>query len=625
MKTSQRSLLLGVILVTLPSVGWSTTYYVDNCVVVGKDSNNGTSPSTPWLTMNKVNTTTGFQPGDQILFRRTCVWRDHWLGPDVSGTAGNPITFGAYGTGANPQINAASVVSSWTNASGNIWQATVTVQPSEVARNKARAQPVASQGGLVRNYQWYWASSVLYVYSSTNPNSDGSLWESADLNQCIYIANGSHLVFSNFDLYYSNGTGDPNILIRPTSNITDIAFNNLNLYLAYSRGIYVSNASAAVSNVIFNNVNVRHCCAQSVNGVQIDLPTTTSNPTTNLTWTGGSIVYSGNDSNLGPPIASTALSLDNCTNCTVTNLQIHHSGSSAVNVENGSTGITLTGGSWHDDGRASSGDRNEFEVGSNGNGSSNITVSNVSMYNDGGDTVELSATNTHRVGSNVTVKYCQIANGAGAGIHVDSGFAGVTFAYNLIYGNAGWGYEPISNTYGTPQVSMYNNVFWGNGSSSHPANIYVNAAGGTTFKNNIVGQANGASTGSGSEVLVSSGSYFAASDYNDWYHAAGGNFMSYRGTAYNFAGWKAATGQDAHSLSVDPQFVSSSPSGPNDFKLRPTSPLIGAGINLGTAYEYGLDTQSANFPYATFNQNLSSQGWDIGAFVFRQSFLLVVR
>jgi hypothetical protein len=31
-----------------------TTYYVDNCVTVGNDSNNGTAPSTPWLTINKV-------------------------------------------------------------------------------------------------------------------------------------------------------------------------------------------------------------------------------------------------------------------------------------------------------------------------------------------------------------------------------------------------------------------------------------------------------------------------------------------------------------------------------------------------------------------------------------------
>src|ERR1039458_2872937 len=77
-----------------------TTYYVDNCVTVGSDSNNGTSPSTPWLTINKVNTSS-FNPGDSVLFQKTCTWREQLTVPS-SGSAGNPITFGAYGSGAAP-------------------------------------------------------------------------------------------------------------------------------------------------------------------------------------------------------------------------------------------------------------------------------------------------------------------------------------------------------------------------------------------------------------------------------------------------------------------------------------------------------------------------------------------
>ncbi len=85
---------------------WATTYYVDNCLAVGNDRNNGTSPSTPWLTINKVNTST-FNPGDSILFENTCTWREQLTVPS-SGSAGSPITFGAYGTGAAPIISGAS-------------------------------------------------------------------------------------------------------------------------------------------------------------------------------------------------------------------------------------------------------------------------------------------------------------------------------------------------------------------------------------------------------------------------------------------------------------------------------------------------------------------------------------
>ena len=82
----------------------ATTYYVDNCVTVGNDSNNGTSPSTPWLTIAHVNAQS-FNPGDSILFQHGCVWRET-LTTSSAGSTGNPITFGAYGSGAQPIINA---------------------------------------------------------------------------------------------------------------------------------------------------------------------------------------------------------------------------------------------------------------------------------------------------------------------------------------------------------------------------------------------------------------------------------------------------------------------------------------------------------------------------------------
>ncbi len=96
-----------------------TTYYVDNCDVTGNDTNNGTSVSTPWLTINKVNTSS-FNAGDSILFRKGCTWREQLTVPS-SGSAGSPITFGAYGTGDDPIINGADLITpgtSWTASAG---------------------------------------------------------------------------------------------------------------------------------------------------------------------------------------------------------------------------------------------------------------------------------------------------------------------------------------------------------------------------------------------------------------------------------------------------------------------------------------------------------------------------
>jgi len=100
-----------------------TTYYVDNCVVVGSDSNNGTSLSTPWLTLAHVSAHS-FTPGDTILLEGGCVWRES-LNIGSSGTSGSPITVSSYGTG-QAIIDGADILSSgWTNtaaATGTVTQ-----------------------------------------------------------------------------------------------------------------------------------------------------------------------------------------------------------------------------------------------------------------------------------------------------------------------------------------------------------------------------------------------------------------------------------------------------------------------------------------------------------------------
>jgi hypothetical protein len=86
-----------------------STYYVST--PAGDDGNSGLSELLPWLTINKVNTS-GFSAGDSILFNKTCTWREQLTVPS-SGSVGSPITFGAYGSGADPIISAADLVTGW--------------------------------------------------------------------------------------------------------------------------------------------------------------------------------------------------------------------------------------------------------------------------------------------------------------------------------------------------------------------------------------------------------------------------------------------------------------------------------------------------------------------------------
>ncbi len=64
-----RLLLTSVIILFSVYVN-ATNYYVSSS---GNDANSGTSESSPWKTLNKVNSFTP-KPGDQILFKRGEEW-----------------------------------------------------------------------------------------------------------------------------------------------------------------------------------------------------------------------------------------------------------------------------------------------------------------------------------------------------------------------------------------------------------------------------------------------------------------------------------------------------------------------------------------------------------------------
>lgn len=96
----------------------SIAYYV-NCST-GSDSNSGTSSSSPWGTLHKVNSTV-FQPGDSILFADgvTC---NGTFAPQGQGTSSAPITVSSYGTGSLPVINAGSNSAAVELSDQSFWQ-----------------------------------------------------------------------------------------------------------------------------------------------------------------------------------------------------------------------------------------------------------------------------------------------------------------------------------------------------------------------------------------------------------------------------------------------------------------------------------------------------------------------
>lgn len=105
------ALILSVILIMqfLPSFtvyAIGTTYYISYST--GNDNNNGTSTSTPWKTLAKINSHGSFSAGDQILLKCGDTWTGEELVPTGNGSTGNYITIASYGTGNKPLLTSPS-------------------------------------------------------------------------------------------------------------------------------------------------------------------------------------------------------------------------------------------------------------------------------------------------------------------------------------------------------------------------------------------------------------------------------------------------------------------------------------------------------------------------------------
>jgi len=142
--------------------------------------------------------------------------------------------------------------------------------------------------------------------------------------------------------------------------------------------------------------------------------------------------------------------------------------------------------------------------------------------------------------------------------------------------------------------SFYNNSIYigGTGVVTATASSYAFYSATTSntrsFRNNIFQNARSNASGTGKHYAITvagtgTNPTGLTIDYNDYYvSGTGGVFGLYNGAdVANLAAWKTAVGQDAHSLSADPQFlVPNGTTATLDLHIAPTSPVKGNGISI---------------------------------------------
>lgn len=214
----QFMLLCFLFILFVGTTGWTATYYVD--ATNGQDSNNGLAITAPWKTIAKVNAIT-FQPGDQILFSRGEVWREALI-PSSSGSLGNPITFGAYGSGNKPVFKASDLIQTWSTVAGghNSRMATVAIRPYVVWENNVA---LTARGSLVEVEanvgSFYWNSGALYVSATSGyPDTNGKIYEVAQRTDSCRIENKNYITIHNVAFVQSGNNGGVGLRIVNASN-----------------------------------------------------------------------------------------------------------------------------------------------------------------------------------------------------------------------------------------------------------------------------------------------------------------------------------------------------------------------------------------------------------------------
>jgi len=488
-------------------------YFVSNA---GNDLYPGTSPDSAWATIAKVNAAT-FNAGDNILFNRGDEWRGESITVGWSGTESNPITFGAYGTGAKPIINGASVITTWNESPANVWRTLAPIRTENVSSfytvvviDGQRFMPVTNLAALNADLEYLvvnktgTANDSIYVYSTTNPAT--RVAELSTKMTGVYGGQKKYITVKDLEFRYYGYAG---VDFRDAAEFGHCLIDNCTFYHNKLTGVQLFNGHGG--NIVQNSTS---------------------------TYNGNGFYTNISDSN-------------SFINNTVTN---------TISYAIASGGLQTDGhgiGAYKSDNTLIEGNYMENNQGSN----IGYDTPDASFPNSG-----IIRYNTFKANSNSSGS-CLGANAVAIG-------STLNIYYNTVYNDKNLNYGLNFNNLTGGKINIYNNTIIQTGNVD--AIIRLNYADSITLKNNIIFNKGVLGVG----LLWIYYNSEPTSNNNLWYNEGTISVFAQKRAVANYntlAAWTAATAEDANSLNTDPFLTTEF----TNLQLQTGSPAINAGINVG--------------------------------------------
>lgn len=516
------------------TVSGGKTYYVDSAA--GNDSHAGTSASTPWKTIQKVNQSV-FQPGDSVLFMRGDSWAQTLHVPS-SGTAAKPITFGAYGNGNLPIIDTSTVVTQWTAEHEGSFTTYYT--------------PLSTESYMVTaNGNFLWADvvpSAALAVSFLPPSQ---------------LAPGKFAWDSIRGRLYVRLTGDQN----PADQLMKVAQGPYTILVDGKSHIRLNNLQVSGGN---------YNCIRAVD--QAD----------DLQIVGNTVENCGFEGN------QASIFLDGARETVIQDNIIAFGGNQGVNFSGYNGGISDNG--LVSNNKVSNMGYDCIAFGPVLNGS---VAGGIAEYNDvsycGQTRIDSAGIDSYQPGQGIIYRYNRVHNGGtsvsySAGVRFDSGSRNESAYGNLVYLNSSGCVQ-----FGGSQIAFYNNTCYHNNELAAydygELNFFVD---GQTGPSTYIKAVNNILVPSADKqvVTVNQGcTKLQTIDRNLYATDATSAAFSWGGKVYDFADWKKQASQDATSPNpADPQFKSPASF---DFSLLATSPALDIATPMTG---YSLDLVSTPVP-----------------------------